>query len=308
MVVSNCEMCGKEIKRWGSKKARFCSVDCKSQWQRDNKRKTEEEKGHLQTCKKCGKAFRSKWKNRQVYCSKDCKPQSKVYKCEICGKEFKRSGNICKTVRFCSISCKALSMEKEIPVSRDWLVQKYLTEELGTEIIANLVGVTVKRIWDWLKKYQIETRSYNDVAAKCLSEWRKHNDNPMKGRIGPMSPGWRGGISSEYNLFSNSADWKSAVRKTWMKDNATCQRCGLKRKDVPRSDMQFHVHHIVSRAISELRTNLDNLVLLCEVCHRYVHSNKNINNEFIIDYKEVEKHGLRYFFEKQECINRIFRV
>lgn len=54
---------------------------------------------------------------------------------------------------------------------------------------------------------------------------------------------------------------------------AECQRCGSKE--------DLHVHHIVSFAKKELRADPDNLVLLCADCHHWVHSNENINDEFI---------------------------
>lgn len=43
----------------------------------------------------------------------------------------------------------------------------------------------------------------------------------------------------------------------------------------------FHIHHIVSFKNKELRTNINNLVLLCDECHHWVHSNNNVAHEFI---------------------------
>jgi len=45
--------------------------------------------------------------------------------------------------------------------------------------------------------------------------------------------------------------------------------------------MKFHVHHIVSFAVRELRAAVSNLALLCEDCHRFVHSNANTACEFL---------------------------
>ena len=42
----------------------------------------------------------------------------------------------------------------------------------------------------------------------------------------------------------------------------------------------LHVHHIVTFANKKLRADIDNLVLLCAKCHRFVHSKKNNNREY----------------------------
>ena len=53
---------------------------------------------------------------------------------------------------------------------------------------------------------------------------------------------------------------------------------------------KLHVHHIVSFAEEEYRVDPDNLVLLCVKCHRFVHSKKNIEREFIVE--NLEKGGI----------------
>ena len=44
---------------------------------------------------------------------------------------------------------------------------------------------------------------------------------------------------------------------------------------------KLHVHHVIGFANKEIRADANNLVLLCVKCHRFVHSKKNINGEFI---------------------------
>lgn len=61
------------------------------------------------------------------------------------------------------------------------------------------------------------------------------------------------------------------------KYNYTCQRCGEIEKDKP-----FHVHHIVPRKTQKLVNDENNLILLCSQCHKWVHSELNVNREYII--------------------------
>jgi predicted HNH restriction endonuclease len=50
----------------------------------------------------------------------------------------------------------------------------------------------------------------------------------------------------------------------------------------------FHIHHVVSFMVRELRAEPDNLVLLCKKCHLFVHSRKNKTSEFIKELDKVE--------------------
>lgn len=42
-----------------------------------------------------------------------------------------------------------------------------------------------------------------------------------------------------------------------------------------------HIHHIVSFAVKGLRAEVTNLALLCVACHRYVHSKRNVDREYL---------------------------
>ena len=42
-------------------------------------------------------------------------------------------------------------------------------------------------------------------------------------------------------------------------------------------EVKFNIHHIVSFANKDLRTDPNNLVLLCFKCHKWVHSKANKN-------------------------------
>jgi predicted HNH restriction endonuclease len=50
-----------------------------------------------------------------------------------------------------------------------------------------------------------------------------------------------------------------------------------------RDEQAFHVHHIVSFQVAELRAVVSNLALLCAACHRWVHSAANVDRAFLPD-------------------------
>ena len=48
---------------------------------------------------------------------------------------------------------------RQKPVTREWLVQKYSVEKLGTKQIGEIVGRHPKRVWEWLINLGIPTRA-----------------------------------------------------------------------------------------------------------------------------------------------------
>ena len=147
----------------------------------------------------------------------------------------------------------------------------------ASDIAANF-GVTNAAIVHWLRKHGIERRTMSETRA--LKHWGSSgSDNPMWNRRGELSPRWLGGVTPERQEFYTSQEWKSVCSEVWKRDQATCQRCGLKKAE--QADMPMHIHHIVSFAEKELRAESRNLVLLCKVCHNFVHSKRNVDGEFI---------------------------
>ncbi|HMN30625.1 MAG TPA: HNH endonuclease signature motif containing protein, partial [Caldilineaceae bacterium] len=198
-----------------------------------------------------------------------------------------------------------------LPVTYEWLHQKYIVEKLGCPEIGKLVDRDGSTVRYWLLKYDIPTRPRgHDVrqqfkkgtstrkGAKLTEEakqkigeasrqrkqvpYLRDGQHWLKSAPKEANPSWKGGVSPERQTFYRSEEWKKAVRAVWYRDGAKCRRCGLSRESVD-SKGRFHVHHIVSFANKELRTNPDNLVLLCNDCHYFVHSQENINREFLAE-------------------------
>lgn len=154
---------------------------------------------------------------------------------------------------------------------KDWLVSEYATKERSANDIASEFGITEAAILFWLRKHNILRREMSNIRSK--KHWGLAGEqNGMYGRTGENSSNWKGGITPERQEFYISDEWKKACSEVYKRDNAQCQRCGNKDN--------LHVHHIVTFANKELRADINNLVLLCAKCHRFVHSKKNNNREY----------------------------
>lgn len=159
-----------------------------------------------------------------------------------------------------------------------WLISNYIDKKRSALEIAGEFGVTENAILFWLKKHSIKTRTMKEIRE--TKKWGlSGSDNPMWNKKGELNPNWRGGITPERNAFYSSQEWKKACSSVWKRDKATCKRCGTTKKEFP--DIPFHIHHIKSFKYKELRAEVNNLILLCEICHHWVHSRRNENNEFL---------------------------
>lgn len=161
---------------------------------------------------------------------------------------------------------------------KDWLIENYVTKKRSTGEIAQEFGVTDVAIIFWLRKHNIQRRTI--AEARDVKHWGVSGlDNPMWNKTGELNPNWRGGVTADRQSFYASQEWKFACSQVWKRDNATCQRCGANRMD--NADIAFHIHHIVSFSVKELRSELSNLLLVCEPCHQWIHSKRNTNYEYL---------------------------
>jgi 5-methylcytosine-specific restriction endonuclease McrA len=229
--------------------------------------------------------------------------------CDICGVVVLRRINRPRV--YCSVACKAEAQRRQKPATREWLYQKYVIEGLGAPEIAALVNRNAKQVWWWLRGYGIPTRPRGSDQRQwykqgALSAFAGHRHTPearerfrqlrladghvpylrngthhLKGKRGAETPNWKGGVTPERQALYSSPEWTEAVKAVWQRDKAICQRCQLDHRAVNRSEVLFDIHHIVSFSVRELRCEVSNLVLLCASCHDFVHSNGNIDREFL---------------------------
>lgn len=236
--------------------------------------------------------------------------------CAWCGKEIYRwaknpKGDAIKN-HFCDRNCKGLWQKKQredLGYTKEWLYEQYVVNGRTANDIAKEIGRDSKRVWEWIRDYGIETRKRGygnpEVHFKkgqpSAFKGHHHTENNKElqrqrrladGRVpylvngqhwlkqeGKHPASWRGGVAPERQAIYGSARWKNAVKKVWKRENATCQLCG--KHQSAEKENPFHIHHIYPFAeYPHLRTNPDNLVLLCRDCHLFVHSNKNADLVF----------------------------
>lgn len=163
--------------------------------------------------------------------------------------------------------------------NEDWLNKEYTIKNKSALQIANENGCKENNILYFLKKHNIKIRDMRTIRKN--KHWSVcGSDNPMFNKVGEMNSNWKGGCSTERQLFYSSVEWKKTCSSVWIRDNATCRRCGIKADN----GVPMHVHHIVSFSNKELRADANNLMLLCAICHNWTHSKKNTN----LDYIEVD--------------------
>lgn len=232
------------------------------------------------------------------------------FDCEICTKHVRKAWSATSpgTPRYCSNACKSEAQRRQKPVDRDWLYEKYVVEGLDCTAIAKIVKRNSKRVWEWLRDYGIPTRPRGSVLAQrfqpghtnCVGRvlsvttrekirqariregsvpYLKNGVHHLKGKRGAAIPTWKGGITPERQSVYGSQEWKEAVKAVWKRDNATCQRC-KKHHNTAQHRGTFDIHHIAGFEHVALRCEVSNLVLLCEACHYWVHSNDNTERMF----------------------------
>jgi ribosomal protein L24E len=238
--------------------------------------------------------------------------------CSECGAAIVRAND--RTVHFCDIECKAAWQRRQKPVTRAWLEDKYLNEGLDCTQIGQLVNRDPKSVWNWLTDFGIQTRPRGARTSKSgfikghqlgvgrrLTDAQKEKIRQARfndGRIPALINGvhwmkaygrkpasWRGGITPERQAFYSSPEWSAAVKAVWLRDDARCQRCGLDHRTVDRDAVRFCIHHIQSFAVKELRAHVENLILLCQSCHRWVHSRANSERQFLSTDNKGERLG-----------------
>jgi hypothetical protein len=153
---------------------------------------------------------------------------------------------------------------------RDWLFDEYITNKKSASEIAIEMKCTENNILYWLKKHNISTRNVSDVRK--IKYWGSAGDkNPMFGKVKDQNPNWNGGHSPERQSQYARFAWKELAKSILKRDRYECKKCGEKHQRGHR----LFVHHIKPWSkYPDLRFNMDNLVTLCENCHRKEHGKK----------------------------------
>ena len=237
-------------------------------------------------------------KMKEVWASQEINLEKE---CIECGETFLTKPHLNK--KFCSKECQFKNLSAT-------------TRSRVTRICPNC-GVEVKVI-----PSRVESSKQNFCSRECHNEWRSKNtagaNSPSWKRVikkcgycgkelsippnrlahektycnrecmaldyekrfsGENSPTWKGGLTRK----NYGPNWHSQRRLTRKRDLFICVRCG---KSEHENGQELSVHHIkLFRLCKDYKeaNQLENLVSLCRECHTYIHSNNNINKEFLID-------------------------
>lgn len=218
---------------------------------------------------------------------------------------------------FCGHECKGIwqvEQRESLGFTKEWLIDQYITQGKDANRIGREIGRDGKSVWNWMVAYGIQTRprggktlphsfqkgqvnpfqgrrhsqeTKNKLSAMAIADgrvpWGKGNEPYWRGVTGEKHPSFKGGLTPERQAVYSSQEWVDAVKTVWARDNATCQCCG-RHHNTTESRGTFHIHHITSFQVKELRTEPNNLILLCKECHKFVHSKRNTTKQFIKEY------------------------
>lgn len=150
---------------------------------------------------------------------------------------------------------------------KEWLETEYLVKQRSSSDIAKEFKVGDTAIHFWLKKHNIPTRNVSE--ARAIKKWGlSGKQNGMYGRNGKTNPRWNGGHSPERQTLYARSIWKEIAKSILARDDFKCRKCGIGHN----SQSKLVVHHIKHWAKHpELRFDKENLITLCQNCHKEQH-------------------------------------
>ena len=109
-----------------------------------------------------------------------------------------------------------------------------------------------------------------------------------------------GEIVVGYKKYLETDHWKYQRKRIARNRKYTCQKCGVVAKK------HFHIHHLTYKRVGNEKPN--DLVFLCESCHKYFHSSEKVkfleNIQFFpslkakVNYTLTSKKEIKVLFEK----------
>ena len=278
-IIVSCSYCGKEIEvnknRIKRSKNLFCSTECHGLWKSENlvgkSNHNYKKESHIKcNCDYCNKEFettKTKYnKSKNHFCSRECqgKWNNKKVKCNCsyCGKEFEVGQYNNSKHHYCSKECYNKLREEKGKIKCNCA---YCNKELN------------------VKKSQYNNNGNNFCDNECYAKFNRGENHP---RYNPdLTDEER---DKERKIIKG---YTEAVKETYERDNYTCQCCGK------RGNGNLNAHHIYGYAEhKDLRTDIDNLVSLCEECHKryhkqYGYTNNNYKDFRTFLYNEMIKQG-----------------
>ena len=287
-----CEICGKEFDEKPRKTNRFCSVECYHTAMRKGLYKyvTDSRIIHRYKCSYCGAdVIGSKRKKRNgedadhIFCNRDCYDKyrrlNSERNCKYCGKIFIAIRDK-KNAQFCNDTCR-----------RAYFAQQTLTPCV----------ICGQMFYPWVYEPSRDTILLDISVKTCSSKCRKkyheqqelvRRDKISKAFTGEKHPNWEGGTTCY-----RGENWHRQRRLCLIRDNYTCQKCGLKKHKTKDNCKRIEVHHKIPYLFFngdyEKANDLSNLITLCHKCHaeeewKFRKENKNEYQKHISFKKELQ--------------------
>jgi 5-methylcytosine-specific restriction endonuclease McrA len=166
---------------------------------------------------------------------------------------------------------------------KDWLYQKYITEQMPAVEIAKQQKCSEVNILFWLRKHGISTRTVSEVRK--IKHWGSFGErNPMYGVRGSLHPGWKGGLTPFRQMMYRTEAAKEWFKFLYVKFRRKCAICGSKEK--------LEAHHIFPVSKYPLLIfDKRNGIILCTKCHGKTKGKEwRYQNRFLKISSEVQLH------------------
>lgn len=246
MVTKSCYQCSKEFLVTPARQdiAKYCSSNCSNMARRKYKKCVICETDFWpvdQRTRTCSQACALKVMNKQV-----------AFNCLTCNTSFSVPPSRVGKAKFCSHTC--------------YTEHKKTTKK--TNSVCDLPGCNNA----FYKAPSLKLKhDYSYCSRDCYS-----THSSLIGKMsGKNNPNWTGLSDKHKRKKYYGPDWLTQRRASRKRDDYTCQECGIKEDAYGQ---ELSVHHIKPFVLCEdyLEANkLENLLSVCEPCHRIIHSGQN---------------------------------
>lgn len=134
------------------------------------------------------------------------------------------------------------------------------------------IGTFYKKEPKDFRGWQVAIKYDNGWLVISKKQWGlRGKQNGMYGKCGKQNPNWDGGHSPERQSQYARFAWKELAKTILKRDNYKCKRCGANHN----KNNKLVVHHIKQWSkYPELRFEPTNLITICNICHKKIHSKK----------------------------------
>jgi thymidylate synthase (FAD) len=192
----------------------------------------------------------------------------------------------------CELMTNGVIVGEGLYRDKTWL-QEQLQSGLTARQMAETAGCSVEAIKKWVYYYGLKL---NKAKTGTANPWnrglrgayrinltpeqrrQRRERSKQSTRRGANSNFWKGGVTDDRTTIGA---WTRAIApQVHEKFDYTCQRCGER-------GGHLHAHHLLPvYAHPEKAYDFENLVTVCETCHRYIHNN-GFELEFAQDFVPI---------------------